>query len=196
MINIREDRDITAVIGTTAAGKDELAGYLARQYGAAVIDLGPYARELARQAEDDQAHIYYDVSARNLAGYGPEFVLQQLAQEIKEDACGPVVITGVRTLAEIAVLKANFGSELLLVCVKVGDSHTRFERVRERNLPSDPDTYREFIRLEAREESVYLLSEAAGLADLTLRNNESLESYYRQIEASIVPRVFVQDWSH
>jgi dephospho-CoA kinase len=182
---------MTAVIGTKAAGKDELAKYLAEKYPVVSIAIGAFARRLAEEADSDEPHMRYDLSAKNLADYGAEHVMSRLIAEIMEsDETEALVVTGVRTPAEAASLKLYFEDELLLVHVKVGDQETRYERVVKRSFSSDPDEYQDFVRQDEQMKADYKLAETAVMADLTLWNNGSLDAFYEQIETHIVPHLF------
>jgi dephospho-CoA kinase len=184
---------IVAVVGATAAGKDVLAEYLARQYHAKVIEVGAFARQLHEEAEQADPHLQYDTSAKNMAGYGSAYIMQRLVAEIVEvgeQNTHVLVLTGVRTPAEAAALKSHFGSDLLLAYVKTGDQKLRFERVQQRNFATDADDFHEFSQHDEHLKSKHGLAETAVLADITLLNNESLEAYYKQIETCIVPHLF------
>lgn len=181
---------IAATIGAKAAGKDELADYLIEQYGAVAVEVGAFARELAK---GEDTHLRYDASSRDLADYEPEYVMYRLVSGLmdnNEPPANALVITGVRTPAEAAALKKQFGSDLLLVFVKVGDPQTRYERTQKRNFTTDPHDFQTFKQQDDQLKDAYDLEETAVHADTILWNNDSLESFHQQIEARIVPHLF------
>ena len=59
---------VVAVIGPIAAGKDALADYLVQQYQAMAVEVGAFARQLTRDAAENEPYLQYDVSAKSLAG--------------------------------------------------------------------------------------------------------------------------------
>lgn len=182
-----------AVIGSIAAGKDELVHYLIRQYGVLGIDVGMFARKLGKDGENGKAHLLYDVSAKKLAEYGAEIVMRQVVSEIMGNGStqpNALVITGVRTPSEALSLKTHFGSDLLLTYVKVGDQATRYDRTQDRDFSTDPNDFQDFVQQDKQLKSDYALDKTAVLSDVTLWNNESLEAYYQQIETHIVPHLF------
>lgn len=183
-----------AVVGAKGAGKDELADYLVQRHGVEAIEVGAFARKLAEEADEaDAPHLQYDVSAQNLAEYGAEHVMQQLVMEIlasERHAPKALVITGIRTPAEAAVLKENFGADLLLVFIRVGDPETRYDRVQKRDFASDPDDLQDFVQQDAQLQAEYGLAETAARADIILWNQASLPAYYQQIETHIVPHLW------
>lgn len=184
---------VTAVVGAKAAGKDELAQYLVKQYGVLAIEVGAFARKLEKEIDEEEPHIQYDPSAKKLAPFGAEYVMSRLIAEITENESlqtDALVITGVRTPAEATALKARFGSKLQLVYVKVGDQKIRYERAKERDFATDPNGFQEFVQKDERLKSDHALAKTAALADITLLNNDTLDSYYQQIESHIVPHLF------
>jgi dephospho-CoA kinase len=183
---------VVAVVGAKGAGKDELADYLVQEYGVLAVEVGEFARKLARDANKDEP-LCYDVSAKNLAEYGPEHVMQQLVAEILESeqrAPQALIIMGVRTPAEAAVLKDNFGSDLLLVYIKVGDQATRYERVQKRDFATDSGDFEKFVQEDEQLKSDYSMATTAALADIILWNQGSLPAYHQQIKTHIVSHLF------
>lgn len=181
---------IVAAIGATASGKDVLADYLVVQYDVVAVEVGAFARRLAKGKD---SHVRDDASLRELADYEPEYVIYRLVAEIRDNDDPPasaLVITGVRTPAEAAELKAQFGSDLLLAFVKVGDPKIRYERTKKRNFATDPDDFHSFKQQDEQLKKAYVLEETAVFADTILWNNGSLEAFCQQIETQIVPHLF------
>ncbi len=180
---------IVVAIGAKAAGKDELADYLVQQYDVLAVEVGAFARKLV---EESDPHLRYDVSSRNLANYGSEYVIFRLVAEIlaHDGQKNALVITGVRTPAEAAVLKTHFGSDLLIAFVKVGDAQMRYERTKNRNFSTDPDDFQTFKLQDEWLKEAFVLEETAVIADTILWNNGSLASFCQQIEDEIVPHLF------
>lgn len=186
---------VIAIIGSKAAGKDELVQYLVRHHGVMAIDVGAFARKLEEEAAEDEPHLQYDTSAKNMADYGAEFIINQLVTEVMKKGLpqtSSLLITGVRTPAEVAALKSHFGTNLCVTYIKVGDQTTRYVRTQNRDFTTDPNDFQEFVEQDDRLKSDYALAETAVLADITLWNNTSLEAYYQQIESVLVPRLVLQ----
>lgn len=180
---------LVAVSGSIAAGKDEFAKYLVDRQGAASIEVGTFARHLAEEINSEESRLY-DRWVKNLGEYDSAYILQRLVDEIIEgegQTTEMLVISGVRTPAEAAFLKAHFGSDLLLVFVKVGDIKLRYERLRKRSFASDPDDFQLFVELDTQMKADNALEETARWADIILWNDGSLESYHRKIETEVLP---------
>jgi dephospho-CoA kinase len=185
---------IVAVVGALAAGKDVLANYLLQRHSVVVVEVGEFARQLVEEADKADAP-HYDVSAQKMAEHGPEYVITCLVEEMSQNEewpTAPLVITGVRTPAEVIALKEQFGSNLLLAYIRVGDQAARFNRVQQRDLTTDPDDFQEFIQQDESLKVDFSLNNTAELADVVLWNNGSLDEFYDQIEAEIVPHILNQ----
>jgi dephospho-CoA kinase len=184
---------VVAVIGPIAAGKDALADYLAQQHQVMVVEVGAFARQLTRDAAQNEPYLQYDVSAKSLANREPGYIMRRLVAEMTETGepqAEALVITGVRTPAEATVLKDHFGPDLLLTYVKGGGPKQRYERVEKRDFATDPNDFVEFAQRDEQMKSENALEETIALADVTLWNDSTLESYHRQIETHIVPHLF------
>lgn len=63
-VELNANPRVVAAIGTLAAGKDVLADYLAQRYQVMAIEVGAFARQLAKEANEDGPHLRYDISAK------------------------------------------------------------------------------------------------------------------------------------
>jgi len=184
---------VIAIIGPRAAGKGELAHYLRQQYGVPAIEVGRFARVLAGSTAKNPTQLQYDTVAKDLAEFDSEYILTRLVTEIVENDqrwTNTLVITGVRTPAEAAALKAHFGPDILLAYVRVGDLKTRYLRMKERDFSTDPDSFKAFARQDEELKEDYFLAKTAALADIILWNDSSQENFYQQIEEYMVPHLF------
>lgn len=194
-IQAKQYPKIVAVVGALAAGKDALADYLQRRYAVVAVEVGEFARQMAEEADKEDAKPY-DATAQQMAEHGPEHVITRLVEEISQNEewqSKPLIITGVRTPAEAKALKEQFGSNLLLSYIRGGDQAARFDRVQQRHLTSDPGDFQEFVEQDESLKVDFSLENTAELADVVLWNNGSLDEFYRQIEAEIVPHILNQN---
>jgi len=185
---------IVVVIGALAAGKDVFAHYLQQRHSVVVVEVGAFARRLAKEANKTGPQLY-DASAKKMAKHGPEHVISRLVAEIRQNdewQAVPLVITGVRTPAEAITLKEQFGSDLILAYIRVGDQSARYDRVQQRDHLTYPDDFQEFVQQDESLKADFALDNTAELADVVLWNNGSLDEFYRQIEAEIVPHILEQ----
>ena len=181
---------VVAAVGRNGSGKDALIDYLHERCGLEVFVVGDLVREQARrEGLRPTRENLHAVSGREMEKHGEGCFTRRLAERLKS-ADRPAGVSGLRTPADVEVLREEFGAELLVVHVEVSDPALRFERLRRRNEPRDPDTYEEFWEQERSEEEMFQVSETLRKADETVRNDGSLEDFHRNIEEALRPCSF------
>jgi dephospho-CoA kinase len=191
--NQKSEPPILAIVGALAVGKDTMAQYLVQHYPVMAIEVGAFARQLFEETAEEKSFLGYDIAAKRLTQHGPEYVMERLISEMIENSfwhTDALVITGVQTPAEAAVLKDQFGSQMLLADIRMRNQTLRYNRLLQRNLASDPDSAQEIRQQDEELQSKYDLAETFNLTDITLWNDGSLEEFYQQIETQIVPFLF------
>lgn len=182
---------LVAVVGPLGAGIEDLARYLADRHDAVVVEVGDFARQLVEEAAK-AGPVAYDSSAEQLAQHGPEHVISRLVEEIRHNEAwqaAPLVIIGVQTPAETAVLQEQFGDDVLVVYLKVGNQAARFNRVQQRGRPTDPADFQEFVEQDEALKAESALPQTQAKADVILWNSDSLAAFHEQIEAHLVPHL-------
>lgn len=185
---------VVAAVGRNASGKDELADYVHRRCDIPVLVLGDVARDRARErgVEPTRANLHR-LSQQAMAEHGDDFFMQRLIDEIEAHDWPAVVISGVRTPTDVETLRARFGSHLLVVHVEVGDPRERYRRMQERDAPRDPESYEAFLRQEREEEEMFSVGQAIDRADVTVRNDTTLEAFHHRIEEAIIRPVLADE---
>lgn len=185
---------VIAAVGRNASGKDELANYLYRRCAVPVLASGDVARDMAdEQGVEPTRFSLHRLSRQAMAEHGEAFFMQRLIDEIEAHDWPAVVISGVRTPADVETLRAHFGQDLLIVHVAVDDPRERYQRMQARGAPRDPETYEAFLRQEREEEEMFSVSEAIRRADVTIENNTTLEALYRRIEEILIRPVLTDE---
>lgn len=182
---------LVAVVGALGAGIEDLARYLAEQHEAVIVEVGGFARQLVEEMERAEP-APYDSSAEQLAQHGPEHVISRLVEEIRHNdewQGAPLVITGVQSPAETAVLQEQFGDDLLVVYIRVGSQSARFNRIQQRGRPTDPTDFQEFVEQDQSLKEESALPQTQAKADVILWNSDSLAAFHEQIETHLVPHL-------
>jgi dephospho-CoA kinase len=117
---------------------------------------------------------------------GKEYFIQEAVRKIEKHGWKSVAITGVRTPADVAVLRREYGENLVLVHVRVADPRIRFERIRKRGEPRDPQGYDAFREQDRKEEQLFHLSATIEQADITISNEGTLEDFHEKIERNLI----------
>jgi len=165
-------RLIIGLTGMPGAGKSTVANSL-KEKGFLVITMGDIVREEARQrnlemTDDNLGNLM--LKLRNDLGPGAiaHLILKNVEKEIVNgDISGNIVIDGIRSIAEVEVLKTIGHVKILAIHAA---TITRFGHLKERARSDAPIIRDNFIIRDKRELTVGI-SEAIALADETLSNN-------------------------
>jgi len=168
-----EDILIVALTGMPGAGKTTVANYLA-QKGIPLLIMGDVVREAAQNdglepTSDNLSKLMLRLREKN----GPEAIAYLVANKIKtmkreNKEFGVVIVDGVRSMAEIHVLRSVGNVKLLAIH---GSTLTRYSHIRERARSDVPSNIGEFDKRDKVEMGVGI-SDAIALADETISNND------------------------
>ena len=168
-----KDTLIVGLTGMPGAGKTTVANYLSEK-GIPLLIMGDVVREVAENdglepTSDNLAKLMLRLRKRN----GPEAVAHLIVNKIKlmkkeDNQLSVVIVDGVRSMAEVQVLR-RIGSVKLLAIH--GSTLTRYTHVRERGRSDVPSNIVEFDKRDKIEMDVGI-SNAIALADETISNND------------------------
>ncbi len=168
-----EDILIVALTGMPGAGKTTVANYLA-QKGIPLLIMGDVVREASQNeglepTSGNLAKLMIRLREKN----GPEAIAHLIANKIKtmkneDKEFAVVIVDGIRSMAEIEVLKRVGQVKLLAIH---GSILTRYSHIRERARSDVPSNINEFDKRDRVEMEVGI-SDAIALADETISNND------------------------
>lgn len=168
-----EDILIVALTGMPGAGKTTVANYLA-QKGIPLLIMGDVVREAAQNdglepTSGNLAKLMIRLREKN----GPEAIAHLIANKIntmknEDKEFAVVIVDGIRSMAEIQVLKRVGNVKLLAIH---GSILTRYSHIRERARSDVPSNINEFDKRD-RVEMEIGISDAIALADETISNND------------------------
>jgi len=178
---------VIGAVGLNGAGKDELVDYLHRRCGIPALTVGDIVRDIAEEEDVEPTRDnLHAISERYMAQHDRDYFMQRLINKIEEEDWEVVGISGIRTPTDAQALREHFGDDLLLVHVQVNNSTLRFIRTKERGKARDPRTYSDFKQQDEAEEEMFRVSGTIEQADVTIRNDDSLEAFYQRIEETII----------
>jgi dephospho-CoA kinase len=164
---------IVALTGMPGAGKTTVANYLA-QKGIPLLIMGDVVREAAQnEGLEPTSHNLSKLMVRLREKNGPEAIAHLIAKKIKtmkkkDKGFDVVIVDGIRSMAEIQVLKGVGNIKLLAIH---GSIITRYSHIRERARSDVPSDIGEFDKRDKVEMGVGI-SDAIALADETISNND------------------------
>jgi dephospho-CoA kinase len=180
-------RLIVCLTGMPGAGKSSVASYL-KEKGFSVVTMGDVIREEASRQGLEPTDINLGkmmLKLRQDLGPGAvgQIVLQKLAREESSNSNNnAVVIDGIRSIAEVEILKKAGHVRLLAIHAS---QDTRLRHLRERGRADAPSDGDEFTGRDKRELSVGV-SEAIALANEMISNNELTLEQLKQRAYDIV----------
>lgn len=139
---------------------------------------------LRQVAAADEVDIRMSKDAlRFLEERGWDLVARRPAEYITRESADLNVITGMRTVEELLWLRTTI-PDARIVLVEA-DQRTRFERHVRRARSDEARTFRDFQALDEEQMRFGALRVAHEIADVVVRNDLDLESYWRKIDGVV-----------
>ena len=175
---------IIGLTGSLGSGKGIVADFF-RDKGYEYFSLSNELRGIAKERG-------IELTRKNLQDLGNQmrrekgngYLAERVIAKILDRRYSNAVIDGIRNPAEVLVLRKM--KSFFLVAVDA-QKEIRFQRLRERNRESDPKTWEEFLKVDARdlgvgeEEGGQQVGKCIALADMSLVNNGNIEEIEKNI---------------
>src|SRR5690606_36915550 len=182
----RPGRGVTMILGVAGpngAGKGEVVEWL-RKRSFTALSLSDVLRdELRAQGVEETRERMIEAGRALRALHGPGVLAERLKAKLQPDR--HYVIDSIRHPADVEAVRA-LGTRFRLLWV-AADPALRHAGLRARGRPGDPDTLERLLELEGRERgsadpAMQQLDAVAAMADVTLRNDGTLEALYEQVQ--------------
>ena len=159
---------IVCLTGMPGSGKSTIVSAL-KSKGIETLNLGDGVRAEAKRRNlepsgENLGKIMLQLREKN----GPGAIANLLTDQIQNSKSNIIIVDGVRSIAEIEVLK-NVGSVKLLSIEATAE--TRFNFLKARGRSDDPETKEKFAERDNREISVGI-DQSISIADETISNND------------------------
>jgi len=159
---------IVCLTGMPGSGKSTIVSAL-KSKGIETLNLGDGVRAEAKRRNlepsgENLGKIMLQLREKN----GPGAIANLLTDQIQNSKSNIIIVDGVRSIAEIEVLK-NVGSVKLLSIEATAE--TRFKFLKARGRSDDPETKERFAERDNREISVGI-DKSISIADETISNND------------------------
>ncbi len=172
---------IIGITGTFASGKDTVAEYLEKK-GFEHFSLSDEIRKIAADRGIETTRDNLRELGNSLRDeFGPDYLPKRVLQQAKTDK---ILISSIRQPAEALYLKKNKGFVLLGIDAPI---ELRFERLRLRARPGDPQTLEELKDKEAKEmeskgPNAQKIHECMNMADYKIINDGNFEKLYKEVD--------------
>ena len=159
---------IVCLTGMPGSGKSTIVSAL-KSKGIETLNLGDGVRAEAKRRNlepsgENLGKIMLQLREKN----GPGAIANLLTDQIQKSKSNIIIVDGVRSIAEIEVLK-NVGSVKLLSIEATAE--TRFKFLKARGRSDDPETKEKFAERDNREISVGI-DKSISIADESISNND------------------------
>ncbi|HDM26959.1 MAG TPA: flagellar hook-basal body complex protein FliE [Candidatus Bathyarchaeota archaeon] len=171
-----KDRLVVGVVGLPGSGKTTFAR-TAEELGFQVVIMGDVIRgEAKRRGLEPTSENLGRLMMELRRAEGEAVVAKRCIPQI-EKAEGPVVVDGIRSLAEVDEFRKHYPNFKLVAVFS--SPETRFHRLYKRGRSDAPQDWNTFVERDLRELSVGVGS-AMALADHMLVNEGTLEDFRRE----------------
>lgn len=188
--------EVFGAIGKIGSGKDAAATYIGSKYDMATISVGDIVREMAgdRGLEPTRQNLEH-ISSSSIRENGEDYFMRLVLDTIWRNGWEQVALSGIRTPADVRYLKQKLKGDFVLFHVYVRSSQIRYERLKRRKRPGDPDSYDEFLEQEKNEEKRFHLEQACSMADYLLDNSRTLADLHAQIDELMAAQMSKEELS-
>ncbi|MCS7130238.1 MAG: AAA family ATPase [Archaeoglobaceae archaeon] len=170
---------IIAFVGYPLSGKST-AGEVAKELGIPVVTMGDVVREEAlRRGLEPNSENLGRIASELREKEGMDAIAKRCIPRIRSLG-SPVLVDGVRGIAEVETFKKNF-EDFVLIAIEC-PIEIRFERAKRRKR-SDDVLSLEDLRERDRREEAWGLREAMEVADFTIENKGDIEDFKEKVRA-------------
>lgn len=174
---------LVGVVGRNGSGKDEVVKRLRSKFNVPLVSTGDITREIAKEDNiEPTRENLNNISKKYWARYGREFYPGRVVRKIIENNWTVVGWTGIRPPSDVKIIKEFLGDNFFLVNVEVTDLKVRFNRLVKRSEERDPQKYEDFLKQERSENEIFQLDETISMANLTIKNDGTLDDLHKEID--------------
>lgn len=164
---------IIGLVGETGSGKDTVADYLEKQYGANLMRFSDPIKDTLsiyfdQLSKEDQAWLYSVFKDR----FGANILSRAMRRRIEEEN-GLIIINGVRMPSDYEFIR-GLGSDAKVLYITASEE-IRWKRVTTRGEKSDDHLPLEHFRILDQKETEVHVPEIGAKADKIIRNEQDLK---------------------
>ncbi len=172
------------ILGPAGSGKGTAAGFFSKKLKYKSITMSDVLRVIARKKKIPPTRANLEkIQSEYRKKYGNDFVAKETIKKIKGK--GPFVLDGLRTGADIKLIKKKMGAKIILVNAP---PKIRFKRLKKRRRTGFPKTLKEFQKMEAREDKEFKFKQRFKSADYKVGNAKTKKELYLQLN-KLLPKL-------
>jgi dephospho-CoA kinase len=172
---------VVGIVGPIGSGKDTAADYIAEKYGYRIFSFRDVVREETEKGGIEPNRENMQKVGRELRDREGENVFSKIIlKKIITSNCEKALVKELRTAGDIKTISDQFRGSMKIIKV-TATVQARFERMRTRQRPGDPNTLEEFQRQEKREEELGY-TKAFNFCDFVVQNNGAKNELLKKID--------------
>ena len=177
---------IIGVCGRVAAGKETLTSFLREKGFVYLVSSDLINEELVRRGMEITRKNQQDVADELRNKYGVGILMQMFLDKIAKDVSKNYIIDSLRNSGEAIFMREKI-KNFILIGIDASQK-TRFERIISRGKSSDPKTWEEFLKMDARDNfdtenpMGQQTQKLLDMADFVVVNDGDLGSARKQVE--------------
>ena len=173
---------VIGLVGDIGAGKGTVADYLEVKYKFHKHTVSDYIRSEARKRHIHPTRENLEkLSERLRARHGKDYFIRKVIQKVEKDGDEKVCIDGIRLSSDVKLVKNFFKPRVKIIFV-TAPARIRFERMKKRGRPGDPQAWPEFLALERKEEKEFHLKKVFAMADHVINTARTKKELYKEID--------------
>jgi dephospho-CoA kinase len=174
---------VIGTVGLPGSGKSEAAA-VARQLDIPVVTMGDVIRQECRDRGLDPATEHGQVATALRDENGPAAIAERslpiIDDELRDN--DTVLVDGIRSDVEVKAFEEAFGEEFHLLSIEA-PFEKRAERLEVRGRDAGEEDGGESLEERDERELGFGMGDAMEMADITLRNEESLDAFHNEVRA-------------
>lgn len=177
---------VIGLTGTLGSGKGSISNLLQKQGYKQYVFSDILKAELKKQRKEITRENLQDIGNKLRKTHGLHVLSQKIKGKILKDKVEFAIIDGIRNPGELTYARENFDNVIIIGIT--ASPETRFERIIKRKRSSDPNTLKEFKRLETRDRGVgeerygQQVQKCLDMADFLIINEGVLINLEKRVE--------------
>lgn len=165
------------ILGPAGSGKGTAADFFVKKHKYKSITMSDSLRAIARKKKIKPTRENLEKIQREYRKkYGEDFVARESLKKVKGK--NHYVLDGLRTLADIRLIKNKLKAKIILV---TASPEARFQRLKKRKRTGFPKTIKDFKKMEAHENKIFNFKKVFKHADYKVSNSKNKKELYRSL---------------
>lgn len=176
---------VIGLTGMIGAGKSAVSDHLIQKYNFFYISSGDVVRdELKTLGLEINRINAQSLAKQKVEEYGKDYWVNKILDAINNSNSDYAIFDGIRYWVDYSKSKELFGDDFILIQVDA-PKQERFQRMKLRNRPGDPQTILDFEKQQKKELDIFDLTKIFENKDFFIDNSGSMIALKKKVDAII-----------